>query len=184
MLHHSGAVTNEHKTEYAGASVVGAAFGTRDLYAAMAKDSSLWLRPVSVTHSHNILARISRLVSINSAVEVDLTGQINAETAGDTYLGGVGGQVDFVRGAAASPGGRSIIALPLTGRGGAVSRIVGQPTAGVTTTRCEADIIVTEFGVAELQGLTLAERRRALISIAHTRFRAELTATPPSPGSV
>ncbi|MQA05577.1 MAG: hypothetical protein GEV07_23610 [Streptosporangiales bacterium] len=182
-LHDSGAVTNEHKAEYVGKSVVGAAFGTRQLYDAMAADESIWMRPVPVTHGHTVLAGIDRLVSVNSAVEVDLTGQVNSEVAGDRYLGGVGGQVDYVRGAAASAGGRSIIALPATNRTGDISRIVAQPAAGVTTTaRCEVDAVVTEFGVAELRGLTLAERRERLVNIAHPRFRDELTAAPQPPG--
>lgn len=182
-LHDSGAVTNEHKSEYTGKSVVGAAFGTRRLYDAMAVDDSIWMRPVPVTHGHMSLAGIERLVSVNSAVEVDITGQVNSEVAGETYLGGYGGQVDFVRGAAASPGGRSIIALPATNRTGEISRIVAQPTAGVTTTvRCEVDAVVTEYGVAELRGLTLAQRRARLIEIAHPRFREALAQAPLPPG--
>jgi acetyl-CoA hydrolase len=182
-LHNSGAVTNLGKPEYQSKSVCGAAFGTHGLYSAMSQDSSVWMQPVPVTHGHDALARINKLVAINSAVEVDLTGQVNAEVAGQAYLGGTGGQVDFVRGAAASPGGRAIIALPSTDRHGRISRIVNQPSASVTTTlRSEADIIVTEYGVADMQGLTLAERRRKLISIAHPRFRDELMAAPLPPG--
>ena len=182
-LHNSDAVTNLNKPEYQGKSVTGVAFGTRDLYSAMSQDSSLWMRPVPVTHGHDVLARIHQLVAINSAIEVDLTGQINAEVAGQAYLGGTGGQVDFGRGAGASPGGRAIIALPSTDRRGRISRIVTQPSASVTTTlRSEADIIVTEYGVVDMQGLTLAERRRKLISIAHPRFRDELIEAPLPPG--
>jgi len=172
-LHRSGAVTNEAKPVHPGKTVAGTAFGTRGLYDAMAADDTIWMRPVDVTHAHAVLAGIDRLVSINSAVEVDLTGQVNSEVAGDAFIGGVGGQVDFVRGATASAGGRSIIALPATDRTGAISRIVPH-TGVVTTARNDVDTIVTEYGVAELRGVDLAERRRRLTAIAHPRFRDEL----------
>jgi acyl-CoA hydrolase len=113
-------------------------------------------------------------VTINSALEVDLTGQVNAEQTGSSYVGGTGGQVDFVRAGARSPGGRSIIALPATAKGGKLSRITPALPGPVTTARIEVDVIVTEFGAAELKGQTLAERTRRLIAIAHPDFREEL----------
>lgn len=172
-LHRSGAVTNAGKPVHPGKTVAGTAFGTRGLYDAMAADATIWMRPVDVTHAHSVLATIDRLVSINSAVEVDLTGQVNSEVAGDAFIGGVGGQVDFVRGAAASPGGRSIIALPATDRTGTISRIVPR-TSVATTARSDVGTVVTEYGVAELRGTDLAERRRRLAAIAHPRFRDRL----------
>ena len=121
-----------------------------------------------------MLSRLTRLVTINSALEVDLTGQVNAEQSGEQYLGGTGGQVDYVRAGSRSPGGRSIIALPATAKNGKISRITATLTGPVTTARSEVDVIVTEFGAAELKGQTLAERSRRLIAIAHPDFRDEL----------
>jgi acyl-CoA hydrolase len=121
-----------------------------------------------------VLSRLTRLVTINSAVEVDLTGQVNAEQSGEHYIGGTGGQVDYVRAGSRSPGGRSIIALPATAKGGKISRVVASLSGPVTTARSEVDVIVTEFGAAELKGQTLAERVRRLIGIAHPDFREEL----------
>jgi acyl-CoA hydrolase len=132
------------------------------------------MRRSSYTHSEAILSRLTRLVSINSALEVDLTGQVNAEQSGDQYLGGTGGQVDYVRAGSRSPGGRSVIALPATAKGGKVSRITAVLSGPVTTSRSEVDVIVTEFGAAELKGQTLVERTRRLVAIAHPDFRESL----------
>src|SRR6185369_17067252 len=107
--------------------------------------------------------------------EVDLTGQVNAEQSGSQYLGGTGGQVDYVRAGSRSPGGRSIIALPATAKGGKISRITPTLSGPVTTARSEVDVIVSEFGAAELKGQSLAERTRRLIAIAHPDFREELS---------
>jgi acyl-CoA hydrolase len=120
------------------------------------------------------MAQLSRLVTINSALEVDLTGQVNAEQSGAAYMGGTGGQVDFVRAGVRSPGGHSIVALASTAKGGAISKIVAGLAGPVTTARTEVDIIVTEFGAAELRGASLAERTRRLVAIAHPDFREEL----------
>ena len=132
------------------------------------------MRGTAYTHDAAVLARLPKLVTINSAVEVDLTGQVNAEQSGASYLGGTGGQVDFVRAGGRSPGGHSIIALPATAKGGTISRITARLSGPVTTARSEVDVIVTEFGAAELKGQTLAERARRLIAIAHPDFREEL----------
>jgi acyl-CoA hydrolase len=126
------------------------------------------------THDPAVLAKLTKLVTINSAMEVDLTGQVNAEQSGSSYIGGTGGQVDFVRAGARSPGGRSIIALPATAKGGSISRITATLSGPVTTARSDVDVIVTEFGAAELKGQTLAERTRRLIAVAHPDFREAL----------
>ena len=121
------------------------------------------------------MARINSLFTVNSAIEVDVTGQVNAELAGGRYLGAVGGQVDFVRGAQYSSGGRSIIALPSTTPDGQTSRIVaslaGRP---VTTPRSDVDMVITEYGVADLRGASLSQRLKRLSTIAHPDFRDNL----------
>lgn len=122
-----------------------------------------------------MIGRLQDFRAINSAIEVDLTGQINAEVVDGIYLGAVGGQLDFMRAANAAPGGRSVIALPATAKGGAISRIVAQLGSGtVTTPRSDADLIVTEYGAAELRGCTLAERARRMIAIAAPEWRDSL----------
>ncbi len=128
----------------------------------------------SYTHDAAVLAKIDRLVTINSAMEVDLTGQVNAEGSGASYVGGTGGQVDFVRAGARSQGGHALIALAATAKGGAISKIVTRLNGPVTTARTEVDVIVTEFGAAELKGRSLAERARRMVAIAHPDFREEL----------
>jgi acyl-CoA hydrolase len=117
------------------------------------------------------------MVALNSAIEVDITGQVCADSMGDLPYSGIGGQVDFIRGAAHSKGGLPIIALPATAKGGTISRIVStlQPGAGVVTTRGDVHYLVTEFGVAYLHGKSLRQRAEALIAIAHPDFRDELT---------
>ena len=127
-----------------------------------------------MTHGEASLAQQLRLCSINSAVEVDLTGQVNAEVSGGKYIGAVGGQVDFVRAAARSEGGASIIALPSSARGGQVSRIVARLGGPVTTPRCDVDHVVTEWGVASLRGLSLRQRVKAMAGIAHPDHREAL----------
>ena len=170
----AGVVTNARKSIDAGVSIAGALIGTRRLYRFADGNPQLGMRCSSYTHDAAVLARLDKLVTINSAVEVDLTGQVNAEQSGDRYFGGTGGQVDYVRAGARSPGGRSIIALPATAKAGTLSRITPQLSGPVTTARSEVDVIVTEFGAAELKGQSLAERSRRLAAIAHPDFREEL----------
>ncbi|MEU5880603.1 acetyl-CoA hydrolase/transferase C-terminal domain-containing protein [Spirillospora sp. NPDC047279] len=170
----AGVVTNARKPIDRGVSITGALIGTRSLYDACDRDPAIRLCATSYTHDAAVLARLDRLVTINSAVEVDLTGQVNAEQSGPAYLGGTGGQVDFVRAGARSPGGRALIALPATAKGGTISRITPALSGPVTTARSEVDVIVTEFGAAELKGRTLAERARRLIAVAHPDFREAL----------
>jgi acyl-CoA hydrolase len=170
----AGVITNALKPIDPGVSITGALIGTRRLYEFVDRNPRIGLRSSSYTHSEAVLSRLQRLVTINSAVEVDLTGQVNAEQSGTQYLGGTGGQVDYVRAGMRSPGGHSIIALPATAKGGKVSRITVALSGPVTTARTDVDVIVTEFGAAELKGQTLGERARRLVAIAHPDFRDEL----------
>jgi acyl-CoA hydrolase len=170
----AGVVTNALKPIDPGVSITGALIGTRRLYDFVDRNPKINMRSSSYTHSEAVLSRLTRLVTINSAVEVDLTGQVNAEQSGGQYLGGTGGQVDYVRAGSRSRGGHSIIALPATAKGGKVSRITAALSGPVTTARSDVDVIVTEFGAAELKGQTLAERTCRLVGIAHPYFREEL----------
>lgn len=170
----AGVITNARKEIDAGISINGALIGTRRLYQWAHNNPTMRMTPTSYTHDAAVLAQLSRLVTINSALEVDITGQVNAEQSGAAYLGGTGGQVDFVRAGARSPGGRSIIALSSTAKGGTLSKIVTGLSGPVTTARTDVDVIVTEYGAAELKGQTLAERTRRLIAIAHPDFQEQL----------
>jgi acyl-CoA hydrolase len=169
-----GVVTNASKPIDPGISVTTALIGTQRLYDFAHQNPQIAVRSSSYTHDAAVLSRLRNFVTINSAVEVDLTGQVNAEQSGAHYVGGTGGQVEFVRAGGRSVGGHSIIALPATARGGTVSRITIDLSGPVTTARSDVDIVVTEFGAAELKGQTLAERTRRLIAIAHPDFREEL----------
>ena len=170
----AGVVTNARKEIDTGVSINGALIGTRRLYQWAHNNDAMRMTPTSYTHDAAVLAQLSRLVTINSALEVDITGQVNAEQSGAAYLGGTGGQVDFVRAGARSPGGCSIIALSSTAKGGTLSKIVTGLSGPVTTARSDVDVIVTEYGAAELKGQTLAERTRRLIAIAHPDFQEQL----------
>ncbi|NYT61671.1 acetyl-CoA hydrolase/transferase family protein [Alcaligenaceae bacterium] len=171
----SGAVTNARKTLDPGLTTAGVLLGTQRLYRFAEHNPGLNLQPYSYTHAIATLARLDRFTAINSAIEVDLTGQINAEVINGGYVGALGGQSDFVRGALAAKDGRSIIALPSTAQHGTVSRIVLALTEGITTTaRSDADIFVTEWGAAQLRGQPLSERIRRMIAIAHPAHREQL----------
>jgi len=170
----AGVVTNALKPIDAGVSITGALVGTKRLYDFADRNPRIGMRCSAYTHNAAVLARLTQLVTINSALEVDLTGQVNAEQSAGKYLGGTGGQVDYVRAGSRSPGGRSIIALPATAKDGAISRLMAELSGPVTTARSDVDVIVTEFGAAELKGQTLAERARRLVAIAHPSFRAQL----------
>jgi acyl-CoA hydrolase len=170
-----GIITNARKPIDTGVTTTASLLGTDRLYRFAHKNPLIRLFTYSHTHRAEILSQLGRIVAINSAVEVDLTGQVNAEIVSGTYVGGVGGQGDFVRGVQMASHGRSIIALPSTAQNGAVSRIVTQLADEViTTVRSDADIIVTEFGAAELRGQPLDGRIRRMIAIAHPRFRESL----------
>ncbi len=168
-------VTNRKKSIDIGVTVASALFGSRRLYDYADRNPAITLRSVDYTHSLDTLAQIDDLVVVNSAVEVDLTGQVNAETVPGHSVGAVGGQVDFIRGAARSRRGRSLILLPSTARQGGVSRIVSRLNEGVVTTaRSDVDTVITEWGIADLRGRSNSERARLLAGIAHPEYRAKL----------
>ncbi|GAB2888457.1 acetyl-CoA hydrolase/transferase family protein [Paralcaligenes ginsengisoli] len=170
-----GVVTNAHKGCDAGRTVTGGLFGTQRLRDFAVRSGLIELRSAEYTHNLAVTATLSQFHTINSAIEIDLSGQVNSEVAGGRYLGAVGGQVDFVRAGVASTGGRSIIAFPSATPDGKHSRIVaslgGRP---VTTARSDVDVIVTEYGAAHLRGQSLRERALRLIAIAHPDHRESL----------
>lgn len=171
-----GVVTNAHKGLDAGRTVTGGLFGTQRLRDFALRSGMVELRSVEYTHNLAVTARLARFHTINSAIEIDLSGQANAEVAAGRYLGAVGGQVDFVRAGVASAGGRSIIAFPSTTPDGKHSRIVASlGDRPVTTARSEVDVIVTEHGAAHLRGCPLPERARRLVAIAHPAHREALS---------
>jgi 4-hydroxybutyrate CoA-transferase len=169
-----GVITNEKKTLHPGKLVAGFLLGTRRLYDFVDNNPIVELHPTEYVNDPYIIRQNEKMVAINSAIEVDLTGQVCADSIGARLYSGVGGQLDFIRGAARSKGGRPIIALPSTVK--SFSKIVPMLKlgAGVTTSRNDVHYIVTEYGVANLHGKTLRQRARSLIDIAHPDFRAEL----------
>jgi acyl-CoA hydrolase len=173
----AGAVTGRRKEVNAGKIVSAFLMGSQRLYDFVDDNPMVEMRPVDYTNDTAIIRRFRRMTAINSAIEVDLTGQVSADSIGHRLYSGVGGQMDFMRGAALAEDGRAIIALPSTAADGRFSRIsaVLHEGAGVTTTRAHVQTIVTEHGIAELRGRSVAERARALIAIADPAFRASLT---------
>ncbi|ETW99247.1 MAG: hypothetical protein ETSY1_15710 [Candidatus Entotheonella factor] len=175
VLIETGVVTNRFKGIDEGQTVTAYLAGSRSFYDFCDHHPAIQVRRLEYTHSPATLCRIRNLISINSAFEVDLTGQINGEMVRGQYFGQVGGQSDFMRGAAASEGGFSILGLASTNRNETISRIVPKLADGVVTSlRTDADYVVTEYGVAELRGKTLGERTDAMIEISHPKFREEL----------
>ena len=172
-----GAITNARKPIHRGKSVATFAFGSKRIYDYIDDNPAVELLPVDYVNDPKVIARHPDFISVNAAVEVDFFGQVCAESLGSRHLSGTGGQVDYVRGAVESDGGKSFIAFPSTARGGEVSRIRPTLTPGsiVTTSKNDVDYIVTEYGIAHLRGRTLSQRTRALIAIAHPKFRDELT---------
>lgn len=178
-LYEAGIITNERKTLHPGKMVAGFLLGTQRLYDFVDNNPVVELHPTEYINDPFIIAQNEKMTSINSAIEVDLTGQVCADSIGSRMYSGTGGQVDFVRGAARSKGGKAIIALPssvVNSKGEVFSRIVStlKNGAGVVTTRNDVHYIVTEYGVADLRGKSIRQRARALIDIAHPDQRARL----------
>jgi 4-hydroxybutyrate CoA-transferase len=171
-----GVITGDRKTLHPGKIVAGMVLGSRCLYEFVHDNALIELHPTDYVNDPYVIAKHDNMVAINSAIEIDLTGQVCADSIGAQFYSGIGGQVDFMRGAARSRGGKAIIALPSTAQNDQVSRIVTQlkPGAGVVTSRGDVHYVVTEYGVASLHGRSIRERARALIDIAHPQFRAEL----------
>ena len=175
-LMEAGVITNRFKGIHPGRVVTSFVNGTRTLYDFVDDNSLVEFHPCDRTNDTLAIRKIDRMTAINSAIEVDLTGQVCADSIGHRIHSGIGGQMDFMRGAAMSRGGKPIIALPSTAAGGTLSRIVPElkAGAGVVTTRGHVHWVVTEYGAVNLHGKTLAERGRLLVSIAHPDFRGEL----------
>lgn len=172
----SGVVNNKKKTLHKGKIVVSFLMGTRRLYDFADDNPMIHMAPVDYVNDPYVIAQNDKMVAINSCVQVDLMGQVASESVGLKQISAVGGQVDFVRGANISKGGKSIIAMPSTAAGGKISKIVPflDKGAAVTTNRNDVRYIVTEYGIAFMKGKTLRERARALINIAHPDFRPQL----------
>jgi len=181
-----GVVTNAYKIHYAGQTVTGGLFGTQRLRDFAERSGLVAMRNAEYTHNLAVAATLPKFHTVNSAIEIDLSGQVNAEVAAGRYLGAVGGQVDFVRAGVASPGGRSIIAFSSATPNGKHSRIVASlGNRPITTTRSDVDVIVTEYGSAHLRGCSLQERAQRLVAIAHPDHRESLSrALRDSPGTV
>ena len=174
----NGNLTGRNKAIDAGRHVTGMALGSAALLQWLAETPTVDFRGANYTHEVGVIGRLSNFVSVNSAVEVDLYGQVNAEVAGGRQISGTGGSVDFMRAARASRGGRSIIAMNATARGGTLSRIV--PTVElVTALRTDVDLVITEYGVARLRDAPVRARAEALIEIAAPEFRDELRGQMP-----
>jgi acyl-CoA hydrolase len=171
-----GGVTNRLKRVHAGRTTTSFVAGTERLFRFVDDNPTVEFHPCNRTNDTSIIRQNDKMVAINSALEIDLTGQVCADSIGHRIYSGIGGQMDFIRGAALSRGGKPILALPSTAARGSVSRIAPElkPGAGVVTTRGHVHWVVTEHGAVNLHGMTLRERGEALISIAHPDFRAEL----------
>ncbi|MCD4751364.1 MAG: hypothetical protein K8R59_18490 [Thermoanaerobaculales bacterium] len=175
-LFEAGVVTNEKKTLHRGKIVTSFVIGTRKAFDFVDNNPFMEFHPNEYVNDPFVVARNDSMVAINSAISIDLTGQVCADSIGTSIHSGFGGQVDFIRGAVRSKGGKPIIALPSTAKGGTLSRLVDTllPGSGVVTTRADVNYVVTEYGVASLWGRCLRERARQLIDIAHPDFREEL----------
>jgi acetyl-CoA hydrolase len=172
----AGVVTNRLKKVHPGRTVTSFVNGTRALFDFVHDNQLVEFHPCDRTNDTALIRKNPRVVAINAALEIDLTGQVCADSIGHRIYSGIGGQMDFIRGAVLSEGGKAIIALPSTAKNGQLSRIVStlKPGAGVVTTRGHVQYVATEYGIVDLHGLNLKQRAEALISIAHPDFRAEL----------
>jgi len=176
QLFEAGVITNEKKTLHPGKMVASFVMGSRELYDFIDNNPVVEMHPSHYTNDPFVIAQNDNMVAINSAISVDLTGQVNSDSMGSRFYSGIGGQVDFVRGASRAKNGKAFIALPATAKSETLSRIV--PTlaegAGVVTSRGDVQYVATEFGVVNLHGKSIRQRARALINIAHPKFRDEL----------
>ncbi|MCJ7511078.1 MAG: GNAT family N-acetyltransferase, partial [Dehalococcoidia bacterium] len=174
----SGVINNSRKTLHPGKIIASFVMGTQRLYDFVDDNPLVELHPNDYVNDPFVIAQNERMVAINAAIEVDLTGQVCSDSLGHLFYSGIGGQVDFIRGAARSKGGRPIIALPSTADDGKISRIVSQlkPGAGVVTSRGDVHYVVTEYGVADLYGRSARQRAMALIGITHPDYRHDLLA--------
>lgn len=172
----AGVITNKYKTVLPGKIAVSFVLGTKRVYDFVHENQSVEFHPCDYINDPYIICQNRKMVAINSAIEVDLTGQVAADCIGSRLYSGFGGQVDFMRGTARSKGGKPIIALPSTAKNGSISKIVASLTqgAGVVTGRADVHYVITEYGIAQLHGKSLRERAKALIEIAHPKFRADL----------
>ena len=175
-LYEQGVITCSRKSFHLGKMIAGFLFGSQALYRFVDNNAIVELHPTEYVNDPFNIAQNDNMVAINAALQVDLTGQVCADSIGPVFYSGVGGQLDFIRGAARSKGGLPIIALPSTAKNDTISRVSLKLTegSGVTTTRSDVHYIVTEFGVASLYGKTIRQRAQALINIAHPNFRDEL----------
>jgi acyl-CoA hydrolase len=171
-----GVITNERKTLHPGKIVSSFLMGSEELYDYVDNNPLVELHPTQYVNDPFTIAQNRRMVALNSAIQIDLTGQVCADSMGHSVYSGIGGQVDFIRGSAHSEDGKPVIALLATAKGGTLSRIVGEltPGAGVVTSRGDVHWVATEFGIANLHGKNLRQRARALIQIAHPDFQEEL----------
>ena len=180
----AGAVTNSRKVTDPGLSIFTFALGDQPLYDVIDDNAAVESRPVAYVNDPAVIARNDRVVSVNATLQIDLSGACNSEHLAGRQFSAAGGQLDFVRGAYASKGGRSIIACHSTAKDGTLSRITTRLDGPVTTPRNDTHIVVTEFGHADLKGMSTAQRARALISLAHPKFRDELMAAAKAGGSL
>ena len=176
-LTNAGVITNDRKKIHRGKTIVTFTFGARSTYDFIDDNPGVEFLPVDYVNDPFVIAQNDNVISINSCMEIDLFGQVCSETIGPKNFSGAGGQVDFIRGAAASKGGKSFLAFKSAAKNDTISKIKPVLTEGscVTTTRNDVDYIVTEPGMVRLKGLTCSERAKALIGIAHPNFREELT---------
>jgi acyl-CoA hydrolase len=172
----AGVITGERKNFKPRKIIVGFALGTKELFDFVDNNPIFEFHPTSYCNDPGLIARNDNMVAINSALQVDLTGQVCSDSIGSQFYSGIGGQVDFIRGSSRSKGGKAIIAISSTAKEGAISRIVPMlsPGAGVVTSRGLVRYVVTEYGISYLHGKTIRERAQALIDIAHPKFREEL----------
>jgi acyl-CoA hydrolase len=172
----NGVVTNAEKRVHRGRTVTSFVSGSKRLFDFVHDNQLVEFHPCDRTNDTALIRKNPKVCAVNSALELDLSGQVCADSIGHAIYSGIGGQMDFMRGAVLSEGGKAILALPATAKGGQLSRIVSalKPGAGVVTTRGHVQYVATEYGVVDLHGLSLRQRADALISIAHPDFRAEL----------